>query len=488
MADSTVYDLVILGGGAAAFAAITEAERRGLSTAMANTGLPLGGTCVNVGCVPSKHLLEVGKTAFESPRNPFNAVDYSEGEPDVDWETALAEKDRLVESLRQQNYIDVAEHFEIDIYEGYGIFIDDTTIEIVDGPDTGARITGAKALIATGSSPSIAPIDDLDDVEYENSETILDRRDLPESIVMIGGGYIGLEWGQILHHMGTDVTILQRSERVLSKMEGQLGRELQRCFREEGIEVVTGNEFQRIRSSREVAADGGSQAVEDGVVVETVVDGDTKEFAATDLFVATGVQPNTADIGLETISVETTERRAVDVDEYFQTANPDVYAVGDVIGEPELETVAAKEGNHAVKNAFGEESATIDYNAVPKVVFTNPEVAAVGTTELEYMDEHGTCACRTVDMAEVPKAQAVEDTRGLLQVVKHHETDEIVGVHMVGPRASDMIPEATLAVKFGLTIDDIIDTIHPFPTFSEAFKHACQAFRRDTSMMSCCVE
>jgi len=176
------------------------------------------------------------------------------------------------------------------------------------------------------------------------------------------------------------------------------------------------------------------------------------------------------------------------VDEHFQTANPDVYAAGDVIGEPELETVAAKEGNHAIKNAFGNEGVTIDYDTVPAVVFTSPEVASVGTTELEYMDEHGTCSCRTVQMEDVPRAKAVKNTDGLVQVVKHHETDEIVGVHMVGPRAADMIMEATLAVKFGLTVDDIIDTVHPFPTFSEAFKHACQAFRRDTSTMSCCVE
>jgi mercuric reductase len=159
-----------------------------------------------------------------------------------------------------------------------------------------------------------------------------------------------------------------------------------------------------------------------------------------------------------------------------------------VIGEPELETVAAKEGNHAVKNAFGDEGVSIDYDAVPAVVFTSPEVAAVGTTEREYMDEHGTCSCRTVQMEDVPRAKAVKNTDGLVQVVKHHETDEIVGVHMVGPRAADMIMEATLAVKFGLTVDDIIDTVHPFPTFSEAFKHACQAFRRDTSTMSCCIE
>jgi len=479
MATDHSYDLVILGGGAAAFAAITEADRQNLSTAMVNTGLPLGGTCVNVGCVPSKHLLEVGKTAHEPPHNPFDAVEYDDGQPTTDWAAAIDEKDEIVASLREQNYVDVAEHFGTDIYEGYGRLVDGATIEVADGADAGTTITGEKALVATGSSPRIAPIDGIESVDYETSESILERRDLPENVVMIGGGYVALEWGQILHHIGTDVTILQRSSHVLSAMEGQLGRELQRCFEEDGIEVVTEVNVQRVFEDGKTGAD---------VTVEATVAGDSQTFTAGDLFVATGVRPNTDDIGLEEVGVETDDAGAVVVDETFQTGNSDVYAAGDCIGAPMLETVAAKEGNHAVKNAFGEEGATIDYHAVPKVVFTSPEVAAVGTTELEYMDEHGTCTCRTVEMEDIPKAKAVEDTRGLVQVVKHHETDEIVGVHMVGPRAADMIPEATLAVKFGLTVDDIIDTIHPFPTFSEAFKHACQAFRRDTSKMSCCVE
>lgn len=479
------YDLVILGGGAASFAAITEASNRGLSTAMVNTGLPIGGTCVNVGCIPSKHLLAVGESAFAPRNNPFDAVKYSADEPTVNWAAALDEKDRLVEQLRHENYVNVADHFDTDIYEGYGQFIEDTTIEVIDGEDEGARLTGEKALIATGSSPWAAPIDGLGDIDYETSETILERRDLPESIVIIGGGYITLEWGQILHRVGVETTILQRSEHVLSGMEGQLGREIQRCFRDEGIDVVTGNDFERVRSA---PGDGSVTSVEEGIIVETTVGDEEQQFTAEELFIATGVQPNSENIGLNTVDIETDDRGAVVVNEYLQTTNPDVYAAGDVVGEPELETVAGKEGNHAVKNAFGNEDKTIDYNAVPAVVFTSPEVAAVGTTELEYMEEHGTCTCRTVSMEDVPKARTVGDTRGLLQVVKHHETDEIVGVHMVGPRAADMIPEATLAVKFGLTVDDIIDTIHPFPTFSEAFKHACQAFRRDMSTMSCCVE
>jgi mercuric reductase len=484
MTSTPDYDLVILGGGAAAFAAITEASRRDLSTAMVNTGLPIGGTCVNVGCVPSKHLLAVAENGASASENPFDAVTYPEA-PTVDWAGALDGTDELVERFRQENYVDVAEHFETDIYEGYGQLADDTTIEVVDGADEGARITGEKTLIATGSSPWAPPIDGLTDVDYYTSETILEEPGLPESIVMLGGGYIALEWGQILHRVGVDVTILQRSNRILSGMEEQLGRAMQRAFEEEGIEVVTGNDFQRVSSP---AADGGTDTIQSSVAVKTTADGTERTVTGDALFVATGVQPNSEGIDLETTGVETNDDGTIHVDGHFQTTNPDVYAAGDVIGEPELETVAAKEGNHAVKNAFGDEPVSIDYDVVPAVVFTSPEVAVIGTTELEYMNEYGTCSCRTIQMEDVPRAKAVNNTDGLVQVVKHHETDEIVGVHMVGPRAADMIMEATLAVKFGLTIDDIIDTVHPFPTFSEGFKLACQSFRRDTSKMSCCVE
>jgi mercuric reductase len=376
MGSQIDYDLVILGGGAAAFAAITEAHARGVTTAMVNVGLPLGGTCVNVGCVPSKHLIEVGKTAFEPSRNPFDAIQY-DGEPTTDWPAALDEKDGLVGQLRRENYVDVADHFETDVYEGCGRFVENTTIEVLSGEDEGARITGEKALIATGSSPWPAPIDGLDEIDYETSESILERRDLSESMIMIGGGYIALEWGQILHHVGVDVTILQRSGHVLSGMEGQLGRELQRCFHKDGIEVVTGVDIQRVSGTDDVATDGGLTTTEDSISVEASVDGAKRAFDAAAVFVATGVRPNTDGTGLDDIGVETDSSGAVIVNEHFQTANHDVYAAGDVIGDLELETVAAKEGNHAVKNAFGNERQTIDYETAPKVVFTSPEVATV---------------------------------------------------------------------------------------------------------------
>lgn len=201
MEDDRSYDLVILGGGAAAFAAITEASSRGLSTAMINTGLPIGGTCVNVGCVPSKHLLAVGENAALPQENPFDAVQYSDSEPTIDWAAALDGTDEIVEQFRQTNYVDVAEHYDTDIYEGYGKLVDATTIEVVEGTDEGVRITGEKALVATGSSPWAPPIDGLDNTDYYTSETILEEHVPPESIVIIGGEYIALEWGQILHRI-----------------------------------------------------------------------------------------------------------------------------------------------------------------------------------------------------------------------------------------------------------------------------------------------
>lgn len=467
------YDLVVLGGGAAAFAAITEANRRGLTTAMVNADLPLGGTCVNVGCIPSKHLLEVAKTAFEPPRSPFGAVQYEP--PTTDWETAIAETHALVDDLRQENYVDVARAFGTDVFHGHGRFDGNRSIHVVDGEDEGVHVEGEKTLVATGSSPRIPQIRGIDGVPYETSETILDRPDLPAQVVMLGGGYVGMEWGQILHRMGSDVTILQRSSRVLSEMEPELGRELARCLRGEGIDVVTDVGFDGVRAEEEL-------------VVDATVRGEKRAFSGSDLFVATGVRPNTHDIGLDRIGVETDESGAISVDDEFRTANSDVYAAGDVIGDPMLETTAAREGSLVVRNAFGDERESIDYAEVPKVVYTSPEVASVGVTEAEYMAEHGTCTCRTIDVADLPKARAVGDDRGLVKVVKHHETDAVVGVHAVAQRAADMITEATLAVAYGLTVDEVIDTVHPFPTFSEAIKRACQAFRRDVTVMACCVE
>ncbi len=473
---NNTYDLVVLGGGAAAFAAVAEANRQQKSTALINAGLPLGGTCVNVGCVPSKHLLAVAESASRLQRQPFQGVSYDGTPPSVDWSTIREEKDDLVRQLRKQNYVNVADHYGTDIFTGFGRLVDETTIELTSGAETGKMITGRTILLATGSAPDVPPIDGLNKVPYETSETLLERETLPESLVILGGGFVAMEWGQILHRLGVDVTILQRSDHVLSRMEGQLGRALEQYLTEEGIRILTGTQVQRVQNQP------------DGVEVQYQHQSELSSFTSEALMVATGVAPNSTNIGLEEVGIAVTGDGAIEVNDYFETAIPHIYAAGDVIGRPMLETVAAKEGNIAMQNAFAGATKSLNYRHVPEVVFTDPEVASVGITEREYMEEHGTCSCRTVEWKDLPKSQAVGDPRGLVQIVRHHETDAIVGVHMIGPRAGDLIGEATLAVQYGLTIDDLINTIHPFPTFSEALKRAAQAFVRDISLMSCCVE
>lgn len=330
--SSHEYDLVILGGGAAAFAAITEASDRDLSTAMVNAGLPLGGTCVNVGCIPSKHLLAVAETAHAPRANPFSAVEYGP-EPIVNWPTAIDEMDRLVAALRERNYVGVADHHDTDIYEGYGRFADERTIEVVDGVDEGTQLRGRTILVATGSAPRIAPIDGIEDVPLETSESILERPTLPESIVLIGGGYVGCEWGQVLSRVGVDVTILQRSSHVLSGLWPELGRDLQAHLRAEGLRVITDATPTEVRST----SDGG-------VRVEASGAGGTREFTANDLFVATGVRPNTRGLGLESVGVETDESGAIVVDRQFRTATETVFAAGDCIGDPMLRPSPRRRG------------------------------------------------------------------------------------------------------------------------------------------------
>ena len=213
-----------------------------------------------------------------------------------------------------------------------------------------------------------------------------------------------------------------------------------------------------------------------------------QKVEAQHILVAAGIRPNTADMGLDAAGVETDKGGFVQVDQYYRTANPDVFAAGDCISGMALETVAAKEGSLAAENALMVAVRTLNYDHVPHAVFTNPQVASVGLTEAEEMRRFNACSCRTVFMDAVPKALALNEDRGLFKMVIHPRSSKILGVHIVAPHAADLIHEAALAVKFGLTVDDIIDTVHVFPTFSEGIKRAAQAFTRDVSVMSCCVE
>lgn len=475
------YDLIVVGGGAAAFAAATKASDMGKTVLMVNSGLPMGGTCVNVGCVPSKHLLTVGDELFYPSRPRFQALKNGH-QPSFNFRAAMEEKNALVAALRESNYGRVVAALDgVTYLEAKATFAGPSQIEA-----NGELHEAAKVIIATGASPKPLPIPGLDAVRWHTNRTIMELKDLPPSLLVIGAGPLGLEFAQMFAHFGTRVTVLEAMDQVLPREEPEVAQEIQRCLEGEGIQFRLGVTIDRVTElagKKVVTVRGGSGAVRRRSLATKAED-----LAADELLLAAGVQANTADLGLEKAGVKAGRNGFVVVNEYYQTDNPNVFAAGDCVGKMALETVAAKEGALAAENALTVAVRSLNYDHVPHAVFTNPQVASVGITEAEEMARYGACACRTIGMDVVPKAEAIKEDRGVFKMVIHPRSSKVLGVHIVAPNAADLIHEATLAVKFGLTIDDIVDTLHVFPTLSEGIKRVAQAFTRDVSKMSCCVE
>jgi mercuric reductase len=468
------YDLVILGQGSAAFAAAIKADETGVKTALIGTnrtkGTLLGGTCVNVGCVPSKNLLTVGAFYYDSFRESFKAIRY--GKTKLDFEKAIAEKDALVRKFRKDKYANVLKRLQnVDHISGEGTFVSRKEV------NTGQRtIRGKKFLLATGARANIPPIKGIETVDYITNEEALSLRKLPKSMIVVGGRALGLEFAQMYARFGTKVTVLQRSDRILPEHEPEISTNLRHYLEEEGIKIYTGVQLEEVtQSSRTKTA-------------KAVIGGTKKEFDADELLFATGRIPNTDRLNAEKAGVKLDHYGFVKVDEEMQTSAPHIWAAGDVIGEPMVETIAAKEGSVAVNNAFTESKKRINFAEVPKAVFTSPEVASVGLTDAEANGQGIKCACGILPLDLVPKAHIIGDTRGLVKLVADSRTKRIVGVHMMAPHAADLIQEGVLAVKYKLTIDDIIDTVHVFPTLSEGIKLAAQSYYRDVGSLSCCIE
>lgn len=468
------YELVVLGQGSAAFAASIKANELGIKTAMVGgnvtKGAVLGGTCVNVGCVPSKNLITVGNTFYGPAHASFGAFRY--GRTKLDFERAIAEKDALVRKLRKEKYSDVLKELgNVEYIPGRARFVSRDELK------AGDRVIGAnKFVIATGARSKIVPTKGAERVDYLTNEEALNLKELPESMIVVGGRALALEFAQMYAHFGTKVTVLQRSQRILPEHEPEISEALRGYLQDEGIEVRTGVNL------KEVSQIGSTK------VVLATVGGAEMEFRASQLLFATGRVPNTDSLNAEKAGVDLDEQGFVKVNDEMQASAPHVWAAGDVIGEPMLETIAAKEGAVAVNNAFGNSKRTINFDEVPSAVFTYPEVASVGLTDAEANGRGIKCTCGILPLDLVPKAQIIGDTRGLVKLVADVKTKRIVGVHILAPHAADLIHEGVLAVKFKLTIDDIIDTVHVFPTLSEAIKLAALSYYKDVGKLSCCTE
>lgn len=463
------FDLIILGGGAGAFAAAIKANELGAKTALVNAGLPLGGTCVNVGCVPSKTLLKIGEIAYYGNQG-FDAIT---GKLEANFAKAIKHELNLVDKIRHDKYTDVLSNLEnVTHFEGKAKFVSKNAVALGN-----KKLYGEKFVIATGSTALPLPLDGLDKVDYITHIDALKLKKQPRSMVIIGAGPLGLEFGQMYHHFGTKVTILQKDSAVMPRTEPELSEALQGYLEEEGIQIFTN------ANSKRVSKENGE------VVVTFEINGKEHKAKGEVLMFAAGKTPNTNDLDLEKAGVEVTNRGAIKVNNHLQTSAPHVFAVGDVIDKPlRLETTAGKEGKIAVDNALDYKKKEMDYSAVPYAVFTTPNLAGVGQTDEQVIKSGVKCACNTLSFEMVPKAAIINDTRGLIKIVADNKTHRVHGIHILGPEAADLIHEATMIIRNKMTLEEIIDTVHVFPTLSEVIKLAAQSFFKDVSKLSCCVE
>jgi len=477
------YDLVILGSGSTAFAAAITANELG-KTAVMTEARTVGGTCVNRGCLPSKNLIEAAKLRHDArdPRYP-GLVGRDLG---LDFRSLIAQKDAVIAGYREKKYLSIFdEGHDVPIVRGQARLTGAHTVT-VEGPEKTTRLEGTQILVALGSSPVIPDIDGLRDVPYLTSDLLTSEEDLeltalPESLVVIGGGYIAVELGQMFSRFGSKVTILERGERLLSAYEPEIGLALGDILRAEGLDVRTGARVLRVRPDHA------------GVVVTAEIDGRAREVAVARVLVTTGRQPNTTGVGLEDAGVRLDARGAISVDEYLRTSVPHIWAAGDIIGaeqDSQMATpVGARDGGIAAHNALsGEPPRRVDHRVIPRAVFSDPQVGVVGLTDVEAVAAGHTCWCNTVPMELVPRAGAIRDTRGVIKMVADADTHEVLGVSMLGANAAEVIHEAAMGMRFHATIDDFIDLLHVYPTMAEALKIVAISRYKDPSKLSCCAE
>ncbi|HZP82032.1 MAG TPA: mercury(II) reductase [Chthonomonadaceae bacterium] len=477
MVPTEHFDLVILGSGSTAFAAALRAQELGKTSVMTEERT-IGGTCVNRGCLPSKNLIEAAKLLHDAKNPRYPGL--SPAAIGLDFKALIAQKDEIIHDYRKKKYESlVGGQFRIE--QGHAAFVDAHTVEV-----NGKRLTGDKVLIATGSRPVVPDIEGLSEVPYMTSDLLtnaepMEMTDLPRSLVIVGGGYIALELGQMFRRFGSEVTILERNAQLLAHgYEREVGQAMGEIFEAEGIRVITGATVHQVRSEN------------GGVIAVARVGNVVREERAQRLLIATGRRPNTDAIALEKAGVALDREGAVAVNEYLQTNVSHIFAAGDVIGRETGSQMATPVGSHdggiAALNALSGERRAVNHAVIPRAIFTDPQVGLVGLTEEEAIARGHECWCNTVPMSLVPRAGAIRDTRGLIKMVADANTNEVLGVSMVGNSAGEIIHEAAMALRFRAKLHDFIDLLHVYPTMAEALKIVAISRYKNPEKLSCCAE
>ena len=462
--------IIIIGGGSAAFAAASRAVELGADqVTIINTGLPTGGTCVNVGCVPSKTLIRAAESLYRARHNPFAGIQ-TRGHL-AHFPAIIEEKRRLVDGLRQAKYLDVIRRLpQVRLIESRGRLIDDKTVQV-----GGEQLVADHILIATGATAAIPDIPGLADVSYLTNQSLFELESLPESLIVLGGRYVALECAQLFARLGSRVTILQRSDRILPTQAEDITNLLTTYLVGEGLEIVTGVTVEQVQRR-------GSN-----VLVTAKINGTPRDFTAARILVATGRAPNTRSMGLQEAGVQLDKRGFITVDPTLQTTRAGVWAAGDVLGQHMFVYTAAYEGALAAENALTGAGRAADYTALPWVIFTDPQVAGVGLDERQAREAGWEAESAALPLAHVPRAIAARDTRGVIQLIRDRKTDRLLGARILAAEGSELLMEAALAIKFGITVHQLRESFHPYLTLGEGMKLAALAFVKDPAHLSCCA-
>lgn len=470
-------DLAIIGSGGAAFAAALRATGLGKSVVMIERST-FGGTCVNTGCIPSKSLLaaaEARHTAADASR--FRGIAATAGP--VDMLALVGATQSLVESLRGEKYEDVADAYGWRVLHADASFAGTPDAPLLHTVTADAIVETIKAdhyLIATGSAPWAAPIPGLSAVDYLTSTTAMELTEVPDSLLVLGGGYVAMEQAQLFARLGAQVTMLVRS-RLASKEEPEASWALEEVFADEGIHVV------RPAEVVSVVHDPASG----GVVATANVSGTEQEFRADQVLVATGRRPVTEGLNLDAVGVETGQAGEVVVTNQLQSTNRRVWAAGDVTGHHEFVYVAAQHGAMIVDNAFTSTHRATDYARLPRVTFTSPALAAVGMTEADVLAAGIRCDCRVLPLRYVPRALVNRDTRGLIKIVVDADTGRILGLTAVAKDAGELAAAGVYILEGEMTLEQVARGWAPYLTMAEGIKIAAQSFTTDVSKLSCCA-
>ena len=458
------YDVAIIGSGPGGYVAAIRCAQLGFKTAIIEKYNTLGGTCLNVGCIPSKALLDSSehyhKMNYEFAEHGINV-----NEASLDFSKMIARKDRVVkqtcegiEFLMKKN--------KVEVLIGVGSFKDKKTI-LINGKD---EITAEKIIIATGSKPIQLPFAKIDKKRVITSTEALKLPEVPRHLLIIGGGIIGLEMGSVYLRLGSQVTVVEYANRLTPGMDGDISKDLKRIFAKQGMKFELSTKVSKVNVKGKTVT-----------VKAENKKGEEVEFKGDYCLVAVGRKPYTEGLGLENIGIETDDRGRIETDGQLQTKVPGVYAIGDVVKGAMLAHKAEEEGAFVAEVMAGQKP-HIHYNMIPGVCYTWPEAAGVGATEEELKEARTAYKTGKFPYRALGRARASMDIDGFVKILADEKTDEILGVHIVGARAADLIMEGVVAMEYRASAEDVCRMSHPHPTYSEAFKEACLAATEDRAI------